>query len=234
MTGYPSDIGDFVIAFSPIGPRPLGAWPPFGPVTVQKVIKAYPYEQYEDDDNVTAFFDAYNVYAQAYLDYLNNLNLPVYTNGNISGALLDWVALGLYGIARPVLPIGTGLPALGPPNTWTANQLPLNTATVAVEETFFLTTDDIFKRIITWAFYKGDGKTFNLRWLKRRINRFLNGYNGTDVVNDSTYDISVVPTAPKAWTITLATTQVSTIFKAAVVAGILELPFQIDWTVTLT
>jgi hypothetical protein len=53
------------------------------------------------------------------------------------------------------------------------------------------TSDDVFRRCITWNFYKGDGNTFNIRWLKRRIQRFLNGVNGTAPNIDNTYGISV-------------------------------------------
>lgn len=58
-------------------------------------------------------------------------------------------------------------------------------------ETFYATTDDVFKRIITWHFYKGDGKVFTIRWLKRRIMRFLEGTNGTAPNIDQTYQVSV-------------------------------------------
>ncbi len=57
-------------------------------------------------------------------------------------------------------------------------------------------TDDVFKRCITWSFYKGDGRVFNIRWLKRRLQRWLNGVDGTDIGYisggvDQTYQISV-------------------------------------------
>ena len=52
-------------------------------------------------------------------------------------------------------------------------------------------TDDVFKRILTWHFYKGDGKNFSVRWLKRRIWRFLQGANGTDFD-----DIDILPKHP--------------------------------------
>lgn len=232
MSYYPSDIGGFIIGYSPIGL--FGTqWPPDEPTTALNTIAAYPYVQYADDDRITAFFDAYNIYTQAYLDYLNNLNLPIYTNGNIVGPLLDWVAAGLYGITRPALPTGFGSIPLGPPNTAPVNYIALNAARGGTSATFTATSDDTFKRIITWFFYKGDGKVFTPQWLKRRINRFLNGVNGTDVLNDETYAISVYPTAPKAWTIKLATTTASTIFKAAIEAGAIELPFATNWTVDL-
>lgn len=54
-----------------------------------------------------------------------------------------------------------------------------------------LATDDVYKRVVTWAFYKGDGKVFNIRWLKRRVMRFLEGTNGADPGVDQTYQVSV-------------------------------------------
>lgn len=208
-------------------------WPPTGPTSVQNVIPSYAYVQYQDDDEVTAFFEAYNIYAQAYTDWFNNLNLPIYTRSPVEGTLLDWVAAGLYGIIRPGLPTSTGTPSEGPLNTWRANSLPVNGYRPGIPDTFTATTDDTFRRILTWNFFKGDGKVFTPTWLKRRINRFLNGLNGTNVQNDTTYDVSVYPTAFKEWTIKLATTAQSNIFKAAVETGAIELPLQIIWTVTL-
>lgn len=208
-------------------------WPPSGPTSVTKTIPAYAYVQYQDDDNITAFFEAYNLYAQAYLDWFNELNLPVYTKAPVEGALLDWVAAGLYGITRPGLPTSIGTPDQGPVNTFLVNSLEVNGFRAGLPDNYTATTDDTFRRIITWAFYKGDGKTFTPTWLKRRINRFLNGVNGTDVLNDTTYDISVYPTAFKQWTIELPTSTESMIFQSAVDTGALELPFQIIWTVTL-
>lgn len=212
----------------------MSTWPPFGPTSVQNVIPAYAYVQYQNDDEVTAFFEAYNLYAQAYVDWFNALNLPIYTQAPVSGPLLDWVAEALYGISRPGLPTSLGSPAQGPVNTFVVNSLPANGYRAGIADTYTATSDDVFRRIITWAFYKGDGKTFTPTWLKRRINRFLTGMNGTDVPNDTTYNVSVAPTGFKAWTITLATSAMSQIFKIAVEAGVLELPFQVMWVVTLT
>ena len=209
------------------------SWPTIGPTSVLNTIPSYPYVQYQDDDNVSAFFTAYNQYAQAYVNWFNALNLPIYTQAPVANALLDWVAQSIYGIARPGLPTSSGSPSIGPLNTYTPNELPLNQFNKGSAGTYTATSDDTFRRIITWAFYKGDGKVFNPRWLKRRINRFLNGLNGTDIVNDTQYAISVYPTGFKAWTIKLATSTESSIFKAAVQTGVIELPFQISWTVTL-
>ena len=208
-------------------------WPPAGPTSVQQVIPCYPYVQFSDDDAVTAFFDAYNIYAQAYIDWFNALNLPIYTQDPVGGPLLDWVATSIYGIARPGLPTSLGLPPQGPVNTFTFNTLPINGYRPGIADTYTATNDDTFRRIITWAFYKGDGKVFTPTWLKRRINRFLTGVNGTDVPNDTTFNVSVYPTGFKAWTIKLTNSPESQIFKIAAEAGVLELPFQISFTITL-
>ena len=208
-------------------------WPPTAPTSVQNVIPATPYVQYQADDAVTAFFEAFNDYAQAYADWFNALNLPVYTQAPVAGPLLDWVAEGLYGLSRPGLPTALGSPQQGPVNTFTLNALVPNGYRPGVPDTYTATSDDTFRRILTWALYKGDGKVFTPRWLKRRINRFLNGVNGTDVINDTTYNVSVAPTGFKAWTITLANSPAAQIFKIAVSAGVLELPFQVTWEVVL-
>jgi len=41
-----------------------------------------------------------------------------------------------------------------------------------------LTSDDVYRRILTWHFYKGDGNYLSIRWLKRRVWRFIYGKNG--------------------------------------------------------
>ncbi len=208
-------------------------FPPPQNTSIQNTIKGYIYEEYNDDDNVVALMDGYNAYSQAYLDYMNGLELPIYTNGTIVGTLLDWVANGLYGFPRPGLP-SPGYPAIGPYNTAIYNTISYNGYTPPVNSTFTLTTDDIYKRCLTWLFYKGDGHQFNIKWLKRRVARFLFGENGTDFNIDQTYGISVAFTGPYAATITTPTSPVAIIFAAAVAAGVLELPFQIVWSVVLT
>lgn len=90
------------------------------------------------------------------MDWLNQVNLPIYTGPLIIGYFLDWVSRGLYGYERP-----SGMP------------------------------DDILKRALTWHLYKGDDKYFDVRWLKRRVMRFLDGINGTDQGTSTTYNVSV-------------------------------------------
>lgn len=210
-------------------------WPALSPTSVLKTIPSYPYIQYQDDDNITCFFDAFNIIAQGYVNWFNELNLPIYTMNPVDGALLDWVAVGLYGIVRPGLPTSVGMPAEGPVNTFQVNSLAVNGYKVGLSDNYTAVNDDYFRRIMTWQLYRGDGDVTATPWLKRRINRFLNGANGLDVdPNDTTFTISIVPTGVREWTITLPTSTASMIFKAAVEANIISLPFQIAWTIVLT
>lgn len=139
-------------------------------------IPAYLYQQYADDDDLQAFVQAFNAAAQYYLDWFNDNPLGYYPG--LSASLLDWVAHGVYGMQRTAL-ASPLTPAAGPLNTETANGAPLNSFTPPAQSYYNL-SDDAFKRILTWNFYKGDGKRFSMRWLKRRIMRFLLGTNGTD------------------------------------------------------
>ena len=210
-------------------------WPPNGPTTVQNAIPALPYAQYANDDNVSAFFAAYNIYAQAYVTWFNALNLPVYSQSPDAGLQLDWVVTALYGYSRPGLPTSIGSLPLAPLNTFGPNQIPVNGYQPGVADTYTQTTDDTYRRLVTWFAYKGDGKVFNVRWLKRRIKRFLEGTNGRTFNNPLTYRISVAPTAPRHWTITIPhTLPDAALFEAAVLTGAIELPFEITWTVVLT
>lgn len=168
----------------------MADFPPLAPVTIQNTIRSYLYWQYNDDDDLQAFVDAYNQIAQEYLDWFNQTPLPDYTNPNISGLLLDWVAEGLYGLSRPTLPSGMSQ-VVGPFNTYGFNALPFNTRRQVGSDNYYLTSDDTFKRILTWLFFKDDGKVFDIRWLKRRIMRFLNGVDGVNYNVDNTYQISV-------------------------------------------
>lgn len=208
-------------------------WPAESPVTVLRTIPAYAYVQYQSDDNITAFFDAYNIYAQAYVDWFNALDLPIYTKAPVEGALLDWVARGLYGIGRPGLPVSEGSPSIGPVNTFTPNELPLNGFVAGNPDTYISVNDDFFRRILTWKLYRGDGDFASPVWIKRRINRFLNGVDGSDVTDNTTYEVSVVPTDVRKWTITVPNTTAGNIFKFGVEASVLTLPFQIEWTIDL-
>jgi hypothetical protein len=174
-------------------PTPIiGVFPPAGPTGLTTTLPSYLYQEYTDDDSLQSFVNAYNSLAQEYVDWFNSINLPIYTQPQIYGLLLDWVAAGIYGIIRPVLSSGR-VRLIGPLNTYYCNQY--NTALNTVKRigpiNVTTTSDDVFKRVITWHFYKGDGKYFSTRWLKRRTARFLFGVNGTGY-EGNTYQISVL------------------------------------------
>lgn len=240
-------------------------FPPAGPTTLTKTINAYLYQQYNDDDDLAAFVDAYNEFSQQYVDWFVNIGLPVYTGAQITGPLLDWIAAGLYGMTRPVLPSGVGR-LRGPYNTFDYNDDVYNGLRSEQPSNVFVTTDDVFKRILTWHLWKGDGKIFNIRWLKRRVMRFLTGDNGTAGQTDETYPVSVtfgvgnqvninllsvrrIATGGAIYgagryntffyneldtrTVITPVSPLVPIFKAAMDAGALEVPFQFVFVVNI-
>jgi hypothetical protein len=238
------------------------------PTTLSKTIPSYLYQQYSDDDDLQAFVTSFNNLMQQYISWFAYIELPVYTADTITGSLLDWVAAGLYGIKRPALPAGRAR-TIGPLNTYALNTLALNVLRNIPPASYYATSDDIFKRIITWHFYKEDGKVFDIRWLKRRVERFLryeNGRSGAPIPYqpDQTYDVSVTFGANNEVNINLQTTKrrfvggallntrplntfalnefdttstnfpvnpLAPIFKAAMDAGVLEVPFQFKFIV---
>ena len=218
----------------PVIPRQFQTLPPLQ--SLQKTIPSYLYVQYQDDDDLQAFVAAYNGLAQGYVNTFNQLNLPVYSGPLVAGDLLDWVAKGLYGLQRPTLAL-THSTGIGAFNTYTLNSIPFNGRVTSSTSDLFPVTDDIFRRIITWSFYKGDGQVFCTTWLKRRAMRFLIGVNGLDLgVVDNTYPINMVWTGSGGVTITITTNaDISAIMAktlaAGIVSGVLPLPFQVTPTV---
>jgi hypothetical protein len=163
---------------------------PFPPRTVTgmtTVIPSYLYQEYSDDDDLQGWCEAQNIMQQDYVDTFNALNLPIYPGPIVSGALLDWVARGVYGMSRPAL--RTGIPqVMGPLNTYGCNWLvPMWQEVGPHEQVDFalnvwmqvgpgnvvIANDDVYRRILTWHFYKGDGNYWSTRLLKRRVWRFL-------------------------------------------------------------
>lgn len=199
--------------------------------TLQKTIPSYLYQQYADDDDLQAFVAAYNDETQKYVDTFNGLNLPVYTQ--LSGSLLDWVGAGVYGYPRPTLP-GTAPSSVGPINTYGPNYaVPLN-GQITTAGTTYATTDDLYQRLLTWHFYKGDGKAFSIRWLKRRVMRFLIGANGTAPNIEQTYQIGVTFTSGNVVNISIPTYPLATAFQSAIASGAAETPFQYTFTVSVS
>lgn len=196
-----------------------GTFPPSGPTGLLKTIESYLYQQYADDENLQAFVDSYNEWTQANVDWFNTVELPVYTK--LTGSMLDWVAAGLYGLSRPALPSGF-TQSVGALNTWALNTIDLNAFREATATDYYLTNDDVFKRILTWNFYKGDGKTFDIRWLKRRVMRFLTGVDGTAGTTDNTYPVSVTFGVDNQVNINLQTVRRYAVGGAMLNAGIMN------------
>lgn len=212
-------------------------------------IGAYAFRQYADDPNITVWFEAFNSAAQQYLDWFTGqtgegVSLGYYPG--LSGAVLQWMGASLYGVPYFSALASSGTAAVGPFDTAAFNTIPFNAYT-APSESYYAVTDDIYKRIITWNVYKGDGKRFCPRWLKRRIMRFLVGTDGIDpqpwnagfvVGTENTQAISVQFSGQTCTVsinqlaisaLTQLTPNILNIFAAAFMApGVLEKP--IEWT----
>lgn len=210
--------------------------------TLNEVLPAYVYAEYQDDDAVRAFFDAYNTIVQRYVDAFNQLNLPIYTSENIIGPFADWVLNNIYGQQRPVLFTNFGqIDGLIGDFDVLGGFFPLGEIRVNQMSTYMTVNDDIYKRITTWNFYRGDGLYFNERWLKRRIMRFLIGVNGTAPNIDQTYAISVVWQPIYVCNITIFVTVgglfsdlIANILAEAINNRVCLLPFQITFNITVS
>ena len=101
-----------------------------------------------------------------------------------------------------------------------------------VGSTVSLANDDIYKRVITWNFYKGDGYEFNINWLKNRVYRFLAQANGIAQPIPNTYQVSV-EISNKIVTITIGSSlnTYASILSALINNGTLQLPFQYTFSV---
>jgi hypothetical protein len=208
---------------------------PLAPTGLVDVMYSYLYQQYSDDEDLQAFVAAQNAMQQNYVDTFNALNLPIYTNPLIAGPLLDWVAMGVYGYRRPIVYAGRAR-WVGSLNTWWPNYfVTINGMRRISPKKFIVVDDDFYKRCLTWHYFKGDGKYFDVRWLKRRIYRFCLGTNGSNPVIDTTQQVSVTFPAYNQCTIDFisSTTPLPYVneFSEAVNAGALELPLQITFTV---
>lgn len=172
-------------------------------------LAAYPYQQYNDSDEVSSFFMATNNLCQSdYVDFFNTTDLAVYTESTISGPLLDWIAQGVYGMSRPIIPTGSAS-NLGAYNTIVYNSDPFNFIQTSGSVGYVALSDDLFKRCMTWNFYKGDGQNFSFTWLKKRVARWLVGVNGIPPIIDETYPISVKDIGNRTLQITITTSQLA-------------------------
>ena len=204
------------------------------------ILPSYPYQQYASDPNIPAFFDAFNGIAQGTLiaanfngslSDFNALNLPNYRIQN--GDLLNWIGFGLYGEPRQSLPVFSNY-AEGPLDTYAFNVLEPNQYKNTTNDVFLPVSDDNYIRIIQWNNFKGDGYQFTVRWLKRRVWRFLTPFGY--IYPEQTYDISVVFTGPTTVDISvpLASYPTAPILQAAIEARVVLLPFQYTFTLVIT
>lgn len=218
-----------------------GTWPPAAPVTAPSAPPSYLFGEFFDDPDLQALVASFNQNVQTFADWFTQVGgqLPVYTSAPIAGPVLDWVGAGLYGLPRPSLASGQ-IVTVGPLNTWRLNTIPLNAFVSQGAVQNPTVSDDIYKRILTWFIYRGDGFQFTIPWLKRRIMRFLTGTNGAAPNIDNTYPVSVAFSGGEAITITITLTEaygiplsVAQIFQAAVLAGAISMPFQLTEVVVI-
>ena len=227
---------------------------PTASVTATKTIPSYLYFQYIDDPDLPALIASYNQQTQNYVTWFAAINLPVYTG--LTGALLDWIGQAIYGLPRPSLSSSaiSGMigqigsvkhhGAIGPsgptPNIVSA----ISTTQIYQTQNNYDTPDDIYKRILTWWFFKGDGKNFSIPWLKRRIARFLYGTNGTNICpawnpgisvtfNDATSPLPTCTITLTASNLTGVSSNLLTYLQVCIADGVLLLPFQFQYTVTI-
>ena len=165
----------------------------FGTQSLQSIIPSYLYDQYSDDADLQAFVASFNGLSQGYLDWFNSTPLGVYVSPAINGFLLDWTAEGIYGISRPVIVTSQGsMTATGEYDSKPYNTIPFNGFIVSkTTPTSQIAGDDIYKRVLTWILYRGDGMQMSVQWLKRRIARFLFGANGSDIDISRIFDVSI-------------------------------------------
>jgi hypothetical protein len=189
-------LGQLVVGYGPLGEPILAPGSPGRPILARQFagdfnFLSYLYSHYFDDDDLQALVTSFNNLAQQYLNWFNEVQLPYYPGPLVADGLLDWVAQGLYGMMRPLLPEGT-VRVEGPLGTFALGEIPLGVAVFIGNLVYYSVDDDYFKRILTWHLYKGDGKYWTTEWLKRRVLRFLSGTNGTPGnVIDQLYQVSV-------------------------------------------
>ena len=197
-----------------------------------QVLPAYLYQQYTKDpysEDLQAFFTAYNNESQVRLEATNSLNLPIYTKQ--IAPLLDWTAYGIYGVLRPSIGTPSHFSPVGAYNTYEYDVRAYSQDTEIAPNNYYIVNDDIFKRILTWNFYKGDGFQYNTQWLKRRIKRFLFGVDGVDFPITDTFDISIIYGTNNTVTITLPNYAITPVFESCLLSGVLNVPFEYSYIV---
>jgi len=199
----------------------------FSTLPLQQAVPSYLFKEYSDDEDLQAFVDGYNSLTQGYLDWFNTCPLGLYTAPGINGALLDWIGRGVYGIPRPVLSTQSTI-VRAAYNEDPYDTVPYDGLTKSTSGAAALASDDIYKRMMTWNLYRGDGQMFTIGWLKNRVNRFINGAGGLDaLVLDNPPSITV---SGNTFTITSFDDSVFTALQELVNARLVSVPFQYNFT----
>ena len=223
------------------------------------IAPSYLYFQYADDDDLQAFVGSYNTITQGYLDWFNANPLGIYTAPAISGSLLDWIGMGVYGINRPFLST-TQSKTIGATDTAATNKYATNKHRKFQTGTTQIVSDDLYKRVLTWNLYKGDGYQVTMEWLKKRVARFIYGANGGDISLNEVYNIGLsIPSFPPAGStnstatnsiatnsfvdqigtaqhlidISIPSSSIAENFSQLISEKYLPLPFQVSFSVTL-
>jgi len=195
----------------------------FATIPLQQPSLSYLYIEYSDDEDLQAFVATQNNLAQGYLTWFNQTPLALYTAPAINGPLLDWTAQGIYGISRPILSTEASSVIAGYDSA-AYNTIAYNAASYLSSGSAIAANDDIYKRVMTWNMYRGDGQYFTMGWLKNRVNRFLNGPNGSDyTVQENPPSIMVAGTV---FTISAYQGDAYTALQLAYANGFLSFPFQ--------
>ncbi|MHB8372203.1 MAG: hypothetical protein ACYDBI_05790 [Thermoplasmataceae archaeon] len=195
---------------------------------------AYPYAQYQSDDNIQAFFDAMNAYGTAYHQWFTGTPISVYTSSAVFGSLLDWVGTNYYGLIRPVI----GAPSAayqGGMNTFPMNSIAMNGNIVSSAGGNPVTaSDDLYKRTLTWINYRGDGWNFSINWLRKRVARFIYGVGGTDISDVGlTANIRISVSSGSYVVITVPSGTVETSLAGLFDGGWLPVPSNLSFTIKL-
>ncbi len=228
---------------------------------VSQQLLSYQYVQFADDPNIGALFSAFNQLAQQFLDDINGYQLPIFLNQ--SGALLDWAATSIYGIVRQNLSSGGPRPVgplnSAPLNSETLNgfsEINSSTTYLATDQIYqrilqwntfkgdgFQFTPRWLKRRVQ-RFLTGDlfpDQTYQVSvhfvtptHVVITVNsavRFLTGgafFNENDFNADG---ISLNEADTEA--VVYTSTALAGALRAAIISGLLTLPFQYEFTVNI-
>lgn len=184
----------------------------------------FAYDQWQGIPEVVAYFGATKHFTHEIIRELTEKSFSDYFK--FKGDMLDYIALCIYGEMRPAYLNSGDYKAFGALNSLPLNQDPLNSTKVMWDTDGEAVTDEIFRRIITWNFYKGDGRMPSIPWIKRRCKRFLTGnwLDQGDLGNISLKFnrnvITIKSTGFGIW---------DKILGDAIESGVLKLPFGFIW-----